>query len=263
MLLAADIGNTNISLGLFPFVKGKPIPSLSQSWRLATNPRATADEIGVLLLGLLQQARFSPAQIKAAAVASVVPSLDAPFREMARRHFNLTPLFVGPGVKTGVRVLYDNPVEVGADRIVNAAAAYDRVKGACIVVDFGTATTFDCVSRRGEYLGGVIAPGPRMAAEALAKGTAKLPLVGEFRAVSSAIGKNTQDSIGAGLYYGYIGLVKQLLAQISKEMGGKPAVLATGGLAGLLTPAVPALRNNVPDLTLQGLRLIWERNQNR
>ncbi len=257
MLLAVDIGNTHITIGAFR----PPSRTVAASWRLATRRDSTEDEYGVLLPGLLRAAGLDPAGIRDVIVSSVVPPLDPVFRELARKYFKATALFVGPGMKTGVRVLYDNPAEVGADRIVNAAAAHARVKGACVVVDFGTATTFDCVSARGDYLGGVIAPGPMMAARALAEKTAKLPLLGVFRRPARVIGKNTLDSMSSGLFHGYVGLTEEILRRLKAEMGGKPAVLATGGLAGLLAPSVKDIQKVIPDLTLEGLFLLWTRNR--
>jgi type III pantothenate kinase len=261
MLLVVDIGNTNVTLGLFPMDQGRPASRLRASWRLSTLHHGTSDEYGMKILALARHAAVEPAHIRAMAVASVVPPLDPVFQDVGKAYFHLSPLFVGPDIETGVKVLYANPSEVGADRIVNAAAAYDLVKGACLIVDFGTATTFDCVNSRGDYMGGVIAPGPRMAAEALAQKTAKLPLVGAFRRPSSVIGKTTMDSLLSGLFYGYAGLTEEILRRLKNEMGGNPVVLATGGLAPLMRSSVKSIKRIEPDLTLQGLRLIWERNR--
>jgi type III pantothenate kinase len=260
MLLAIDIGNTQITLGVFSLEQSRPLRGVAASWRMSTDPRATSDEYGTKLLDFFHYAGLESSRVQGVAVASVVPALDGVFRETAKRYFNAPALFVGPGVKTGVNVLYENAAEVGADRIVNAAAAFDRVKGACIVVDFGTATTFDCVNRKGEYMGGAIAPGPLMAASALSEKTAKLPQLGAFRKPPAAIGRNTLDSMNSGLFHGYAGLTEEILRQLRKEMGGTPRVLATGGLAALLAPAVKSIKRVEPDLTLEGLRLIWERN---
>lgn len=260
MLLAIDIGNTQITLGTFRLEQGRPLKGVTASWRMATDPRATADEVGTKILDFFHYAGLESARVRGVAVASVVPPLDAVFREMTKTYFKASALFVGPGVKTGVNVLSENPAEVGADRVVNAAAAFDRVGGACIVVDFGTATTFDCVNRRGDYMGGVIAPGPLMAAQALAEKTAKLPLLGAFRVPKDPIGRTTVDSMLSGLYYGYIGLTEEILRRLKKSMGGNPAVLVTGGHATLLAPALKSVKKVVPDLTLEGIRLVWERN---
>jgi type III pantothenate kinase len=257
MLLAVDIGNTNITLGLFR--PGQR--SVGVSWRLSTRSRSTADEYGIKIMDFFHYAGCDAAEVNGIAVASVVPPLDPVFREMTAKYFRCRTFFIEPGINLGLRVLYDNPAEVGADRVVNAAAAFERVKGSCIVVDFGTATTFDCVTRRGDYMGGVIAPGPGMAAEALAQRTAKLPLLGAFEKPRRVVGKNTVESMNAGLFYGYLGLTREILLRLKKEMGGKPRVLATGGLASLLAPHLKEIQQVLPDLTLEGLRLLWERNQ--
>jgi type III pantothenate kinase len=258
-----DIGNTNVTLGALSREEFHGSPRLLASWRLATHRHATADELSLTLLGLVSSAQLDLQRLVGVAVASVVPPLDPVFRDLSERHLKLIPLFVGSGMKTGVKILYDSPGEVGADRVVNAAAAYARVKESLIVVDFGTATTFDCVDRRGAYLGGAIAPGPQMSAEILYQRTAKLPLLGAFHQPPHAIGKNTQDSIASGLFYGYVGLTRGLLARLAKEMGGKPRVLATGGLAGLLAPSLPEINDVVPDLTLEGLWRIWYLNRGK
>ncbi len=260
MLLVIDVGNTNITLGLYPPGKPVPGPAPKALWRLPSRRDATADELGLQLLSLINN-MAPPPRVAAAAVASVVPSLDPVLREAVETYFDVAPLFIGPGVKTGVKNLYEPPGDVGADRLVDAAAAHARVKGACLVVDFGTATTFDCVSRDGSYLGGVITPGPRMAAEALARGTAKLPLLERLGRPPRAIGRSTQESLASGLFHGYVGLTEEILRKLKAEMGGAPAVLATGGLAGLWAPSVSMIREVVPHLTLEGLRLIWYRNQ--
>ncbi len=261
MLLTIDIGNTNIVLGVFQFSQGRPKKDLTASWRLSTAPRCTADDYASPLLTLMRNTGLNPSLVRGVCVASVVPSLDFAFQKLSEKYFDIHPLMVGPDTRTGIKILYANPAEVGADRIVNAVAAYERVHGSCIVVDFGTATTFDCLGRRGEYLGGAIAPGPFMAAEALAQKTAKLPQLGILQKPRKAVGRTTLDSLRSGLYHGYIGLTEGILRQLVKEMGTRPRVLATGGLAGLLSPAVPIIKEVHPDLTLEGLRLIWMRNQ--
>jgi type III pantothenate kinase len=262
-VLAIDIGNTNVTLGALAPGKTKGKPVLLASWRLATHRHATADELSVTVFNWVASARLSLKKLRGVAVASVVPPLDPVFRELSEKFLKQVPLFVGPGVDTGVKILYDFPTEVGADRVVNAAAAYSRVRGPLIVADFGTATTFDCVDARGAYLGGAIAPGPQMASEILYQRTAKLPLLGAFRRPSQAIGKNTQDSIASGLFHGYVGLTRGLLLCLSKEMGGTPRVLATGGLANLLAPSLPEIHEVVPHLTLDGLMQIWLINRDK
>lgn len=256
-----DIGNTNVTLGALSREALHGRPRLQAAWRLATHRHATADELSLTLLGLVSSARLDLQRLAGVAVASVVPPLDPVFRELSERHLHQAPLFVESGIKTGVKILYDSLREVGADRVVNAAAAYARVKDALIVVDFGTATTFDCVDRNGAYLGGAIAPGPQMSAEILYQRTAKLPLLGAFHQPPHVIGKNTQDSIASGLFYGYVGLTQGLLARLAIEMGGNPRVLATGGLAALLAPALPEINDVVPELTLEGLWRIWHLNK--
>ncbi|MBI4396398.1 MAG: type III pantothenate kinase [Elusimicrobia bacterium] len=265
MLLAIDIGNTNITFGIFRISPSGASPSHSEKliagWRLATQKNATADDYGAALLSLFRYAGLDPHHVQGVVVDSVVPSLDGAFQELAEKYFRRSPLFVDGRAKTGMKILYENPKEVGADRIVNAVAAYARVRGACIVVDFGTATTFDCINAQGHYVGGAITPGPLMAAEALAQKTAKLPLLGVFRRPPSVIGRTTLDSIASGLFYGYWGLVEGLLQRLRREMGGQPRVLATGGLASLLAPHVKLIKEVVPDLTLEGLKIIWKRNR--
>ena len=262
-LLAVDVGNTHITLGAFPLPFGPKPAAAQDTWRLSTHRHATADEYGLNVLGLVFKEGLSLASLAGVVVASVVPPLDPVFRELSQKHLKCPAFFVEPGVKTGVKVLYDNPAEVGADRLVNAAAAFHRVQGPCIVADFGTATTFDCVTARGAYQGGAIAPGPQMAAEVLYQRTAKLPLLGGFRRPARAIGKNTQDSLASGLFHGYVGLTRGIIKSLRGEMGGKPLVLATGGLAELLAPAVPEISLVVPDLTLEGLCRIWARNRGK
>jgi type III pantothenate kinase len=254
MLLVIDIGNTNTVLGVF---NGS---HLIASWRLETKQSQTADEYGILSRNLFALADIESTKICSIIIASVVPPLNSVLEEMALKYFKVKPLFVEPGIKTGVPVLYDSPADVGADRIVNAVAAYEKYGGPAIVVDFGTATTFDAISAKGEYLGGVIAPGPGISAEALFKRTARLPRV-EIRAPSKVIGTSTVGSIQSGLYYGYIGLVEGILERMIQELGSKTAVIATGGHASLIGSGVHLIRHIDPDLTLEGLRLIHERNR--
>lgn len=264
-VLAVDIGNTNITLGAFP-ARGPAVggaPSARVTGRLSTHRHTTADEYGLALTQFLAHADLSLSRLAGVAVASVVPPLDEVFRELCPRYLGRPALFVGPDTRTGVEIRYDRPAEVGADRIVNAAAAFARYRRSCIVIDFGTATTFDCVDPRGAYLGGAIAPGPQMAAESLYQRTAKLPLMGAFRKPLRAIGKNTLDSMASGLYHGYVGLSEGILARLKSEMGGNPLVLATGGLSPLLGKEIGGIKEIVPDLTLEGLWLIWSLNQGK
>ena len=253
MLLALDVGNTNTVVGVF---EGK---ELRVHWRLATRRDGTGDEYGILIRNLLDLGGLELDQISAIIIASVVPPLQSSLEEMALRYFRIVPLVVGPGIKTGMPILYDTPREVGADRIVNAVAAFEAYGGPAIVVDFGTATTFDAVSAKGEYVGGVIAPGIGIAAEALFERTAKLPRI-DIAKPKSVVGKNTVGSMQAGLFFGYLGLVEGIVARMREEMGGEPVVIATGGLAHLVLAESRSVTHVDPLLTLNGLRIIYERN---
>lgn len=254
MLLVIDVGNTNTVLGIY---RGE---ELVDHWRIETRKGRTADEHGMLLLSLLQTRGISPAEITATVVSCVVPSLLQALDWTAQRYLGHAPMVVGPGIRTGMAILVDNPRELGADRIVNCVAAYEKYKTAMIVVDFGTATTFDCVSKKGEYIGGAIAPGFAISAEALFRETSKLPRV-ELARPRRVIGKNTIDHMQSGLFYGYAGLVDGLVTRLAAEMGLKPKVVATGGLAGLIAEAATSLEVVDAHLTLDGLRMLWERNQ--
>lgn len=259
MLLAIDIGNTNITLGLFKYVQGKPSKGLVGIWRLSTNKAMTEDEYGTKILDLFHYNLIDTSLIKGVAVASVVPSLNAPFEDMTKKYFKKEAFFVTSKSLPKIDILYENHEEIGADRIANAAAAFARYGGPVIVLDFGTATTFDCISTKGVYLGGAIAPGPGISADALAKYTAKLPRV-EIKKPENAVGRSTSAAIQSGLYYGYIGLIKEILVRLKKEITGKPVVVATGGLAGLIVPEIREVKSIVPELTLEGIRLIWEKS---
>lgn len=253
MLLAIDVGNTETVVGVFRDEE------LAWRWRMATVPDRTADELALLFGGFLQQQELSfDRNVTGVVLSSVVPNATQALREMVRRYFRFHPVVVEPGVKTGVPVLTDNPKEVGADRIVNALAAFTAYGGPCVVVDFGTATTFDCVSEGGEYVGGVIAPGLRIAAQALFEHTARLPLV-ELVAPPAAIGKNTVESVQSGLIYGYAALIDGIVERISKELG-HPTVVATGGLAPVVIKECRTVDHHEPWLTLEGLRLVFEKN---
>ena len=255
-LLAIDVGNTQITIGAFLDKE------LTHTWRLHTNPRATSDELGTELHALLRYAPLGYNELAGIIIASVVPALDAPLTEACSTYLQHDPLLVGPKIKLGIVNRYKNPQEVGADRLVNAVAVHALLGGPAVVVDFGTATTFDCVSSRGDYLGGVIAPGLEVAHDALTARTAKLPRV-PFEVPSQVMGKTTKESLQSGLFWGYIALVEGLLHRLTSEMGGKPLVIVTGGLSRLIGPHLNAKNTVLPDLTLDGLQLIWEMNHGR
>lgn len=254
MLLAVDVGNTNISLGIFDGEK------LRATWNVASDLNKTADEYDVLLMNLLPREGLAIADIDHVSVACVVPPLLTIIEELSRRHLKVPPLIVGPGVKTGVRVRTDNPREVGADRIVNAAAAHHLYGEPVIVIDFGTATTFDAVSSKGEYLGGAIAPGILISAEALFERASRLPRV-ELFAPENAIGKNSVSAMQSGIIFGYVGLIESLVSRIKQELGGGAYVVATGGLAQIIARETKVIDTVNMHLTLIGLRLIHELNQ--
>jgi len=254
MLLAVDIGNTNITIGVFDGSKMKA------TWRVATGVHRMPDEYASLILHLFEHERIAASQITDVILCSVVPPLTGVFEEMCRHYLKAAPMLVEAGVKTGVRISMDNPREVGADRIVNAVAAHQLYGGAVIVIDLGTATTFDAVSEEGDYLGGAIAPGIAIATEALFARTAVLPRV-ELTHPKKAIGRNTVAAMQSGIVFGYAGLIEGLVTRIKKELGGKAKVVATGGYAELLARETPAIDEVNPDLTLIGLRLIYEMNK--
>ena len=252
MLLAVDIGNTNIVWGLF---QG---PTLMAHWRIATDSKKTADEYGVLFASLLAQTQHLPAQVSGAILSSVVPALTETFETMIGTYFRQIPLVVSADSETGLTLKYANPKEIGSDRIVNAAAAYHKYRRDLIVVDFGTATTFCTITKAGEYLGGVIAPGLGISADALFTRAAKLSKV-EFVRPKSVIGTDTATSIQAGLLYGYAGLVDAIVRRIEQELGRTTYVIATGGLASVIAPETTSIHKIEPFLTLEGLELLYRR----
>jgi len=254
MLLAIDIGNTSIAIGVF---EGQ---SLVQNWKIQSGREKTSDEYGIILLNLLAVSGLEVSSLKSAILSSVVPPLTPVFQELTRNIFQIKALVVGPGLKTGMPILYENPLEVGADRVVTAVAAYSKYGGPSIVVDFGTATTFDAVSSEGEYLGGSIAPGMQIAAEALYRKTAKLPRI-EIKKPRKAIGRTTEASMQSGLYYGYIGLISRIIEEMKKELGEEVKVVSTGGSAASIHRQIPHIDFFEPHLVLEGLRIIYERNE--
>lgn len=254
MLLAVNVGNTNTTLGVFRDAE------LLHHWRLSTSRERTADEMAVVFGGLLEQVELSfTRQITAVVISSVVPTSTTALRDMVTRYFNFPPVVVGPGTRTGISILTDNPREVGADRIVNALAAFHRYGGPVIVVDFGTATTYDVISEKGEFLGGVIAPGVQISNRALSASTARLPQV-ELHRPRSVIGKNTVEAIQSALVFGTAAEANGIVERIRAELGTPATVVATGGLAPLLVPHCTVVDRHDEWLTLEGLRLVFERN---
>lgn len=253
-IIVVDIGNTNIVFGV---CEGDKILT---HWRISTDFKKTPDEYGIMLLQLMLHRGIDPSNLKDSAISSVVPPLTPTFQEALREYFRIDALVVGPGVRTGVEVKYDNPREVGADRIVNAAAAYVKYGGPAVVVDFGTATTFDAISAKGEYLGGAIAPGIRVSTEALVGKAAKLERI-EIARPKSVIGKNTVASMQAGIVFGFAGQVDEIVRRMKADLGENTFVVATGGLAELIASETTTINKVDPLLTLDGLRIILERNR--
>jgi type III pantothenate kinase len=260
-LLVLDIGNTNVSLGLFDGVGGGAgSATLAQHWRIATRREQTSDEAALLLSSLFRYAGREEPEVRDVIISSVVPPLLPIFERVCEKLFGRPPLVVGPGTRTGMPVRYENPREVGADRIVNAVAAHELLGAPVIAVDFGTATTWDCVSAQGEYLGGVIFPGIHVAMEALFERASMLHRV-EFARPKSVIGRTTTAALQSGMLYGYAGVVDSMIARIRSELGAEARVVATGGLAGRVAAECSSIDRVEPFLTLEGLRLIYEKNR--
>lgn len=258
MILVIDVGNTNIVLGVYEKEE------LIASWRLSTDSKRTADEYGIQVIQLFLQDKLDPTDVEGVIISSVVPNIMYSLEHMIKKYFEVDPIIVGPGVKTGINIKYDNPKEVGADRIVNAVAAHEIYKRSLIIIDFGTATTFCAVTSRGDYLGGTISPGIKIASEALFERAAKLPRI-ELIKPSGVIGKNTVSSMQAGIVYGYIGQVDYIVEKMRKELmelgEEEPTIIATGGLAKLISEESRFVDKIDPILTLKGLRIIYEKNK--
>lgn len=257
-LFVIDIGNTNVVLGIFEYSGEKG--NLTQHWRLSTHHEQTSDELTITLRSLFSQEGRDPKQVTATILSSVVPPLQPVWERACEKLFGCSAEVVGPGMRTGIPIRYENPREVGADRIVNSAAALELFGGPIIVVDFGTATTFDCVSEKGEYVGGVIFPGIHISLEALFTRASKLHRV-EITRPKNVIGKNTTEALQSGLLYGYAGLVDSMVARIRSELSESARVIATGGLAGRIALESEAIEEVVPFLTLEGLRILYEKNR--
>jgi type III pantothenate kinase len=258
MLLAVDVGNTNVTIGAFDYASGAG--ELAHHWRTSTHREQTSDEVTVVIRSLFQHAGCEPDRFGDVILSSVVPPLLPIWEAVCRKLLHRPPLVVGPGMKTGMPVRYENPREVGADRIVNAVAAFELMGGPVVAVDFGTATTFDCVSARGEYLGGAIFPGIHISMEALFDRASMLHRV-EIARPRSVIGRTTTQSLQSGLLFGYAGMVDAMVARIREELGAEARVLATGGLAHRIATETRSIERVEPFLTLEGLRILFEKNR--
>ena len=253
MILTMDVGNTNIKTALFD---GK---EMVKYWRMSTNIKSTSDEYGIRLSSMFQHEGISTSEVEGIVVSSVVPTINFTIEHMLQNYFGRTPLLVAPGVKTGINIRYENPRELGSDRIANAVAAYEEYGGPCIFIDFGTATTFGVVDKDGSFLGGTICPGIKLSSEALVTGTAKLPRF-ELTRPENVIGRTTLTNLQSGMYYGYVGLVRNIVRKIKQELGEEALVVATGGMALMIADESKVIDKLDGLLTLKGLRLIYERN---
>jgi type III pantothenate kinase len=253
MILTMDIGNTNIKTALFDGTE------MYKYWRMSTNITSTSDEYGVRLMSMFAHEGVSKDVVDGIIVSSVVPTINYTIEHMLLNYIGKTPLFVAPGIKTGINIRYENPRELGSDRIANAVAAYDEYGGPCIFIDFGTATTFGVVDREGSFLGGTICPGIKLSSEALVTGTAKLPRF-ELAKPDTVIGRTTLTNLQSGMYYGYVGLVVYLVRKMKQELGKSAVVVATGGMAQMIAEESRVIDHVDGTLTLKGLRLIWEKN---
>jgi type III pantothenate kinase len=260
MLLVLNVNNTNTVIAVYTLQPDGLTGDLRATWRISTRQAQTADEYGILVRSLLQSEAVDPKSIRGIVIASVVPPVDWILRQFCERYFSQKPLFIEPGVRTGLPILTDNPGEVGADRVANCVGAFHKYGGPTIVVDFGTATNFDVVSRKGEFLGGAIAPGLYISAEALFARAARLPRV-EIRRPAKIIGTNTVDNLQIGLFWGHIGLVDSILERMIGELGSETKCIATGGLANLIARESKYISEVNDRLTLEGLRLIYDRNR--
>jgi type III pantothenate kinase len=259
MLLALDVGNTNTVLGLYKLDGTEP--ALVAHWRVTTHRAQTVDEYGVFFVNLFEMNGMAPSDVRHIIISSVVPPVDSTLRQVCEEYFHVEPMFVEPGIKTGLPMLIDNPTELGADRIADCIAAYEKYGGPCIVVDFGTATKFEAISERGEYLGGAISPGLGLSADALFSRAARLYRV-DIKRPAKVIGTNTITHLQSGLYFGYIGLVDGILERMIAELGAKPkSVVATGGLARMIAADSRFITEIDEMLTLDGLRILFERNR--